>query len=228
MIQIFLVTACLKLSKRLSQLTALYRTHYSFCIDWHFSKSAGVWEWESHSCVHSLLELKHRLGSQGHKYKNSTLLLITSRQCIKKQGHHFTDKGPYSQSYGFSSSHAWMWELGHKKGWAQKNWYFQTVVLEKTIESPLGCKEINLVNPKENQPKHSLEGLKLKFQCFATWWEKPTHWKRPWCWESLKAGGEGDDRGQMVGWHHRLNGHEFVQTSGRHESAQTPGDSKGQ
>ena len=74
------------------------------------------------------------------------------RQCIKKQRHYFAYKGPYSQSYGFSSSHVLMWELDNKKGWAQKNWCFGTVVLEKTVESPLDCKEIKPVNPKGNQP----------------------------------------------------------------------------
>ena len=61
------------------------------------------------------------------------------------------DKGPSSQSYGFSSSHVWMWELDHKKGWAPKNWCFWTVVLEKTLESPLDCKEIQPVHPKGDQ-----------------------------------------------------------------------------
>ena len=65
-----------------------------------------------------------------------------SRQCIEKQRHHFASKGPYSQSYGFSSSHVWMWELDHKEVWAPKNWHFWTVVLEKTLESPFDCKEI--------------------------------------------------------------------------------------
>ena len=74
------------------------------------------------------------------------------RQCIKKQRHHFADKGPYSQSYGFSSSHTWMWELNHKEGWAPKNRCFQTVVLEKTLESPLDSKEIKPVNPKGSRP----------------------------------------------------------------------------
>ena len=74
------------------------------------------------------------------------------RQCIKKQRYHFADKGPYSQSYGFSSSHVWMWELDHKEGWALKSWCFQTVVLEKTLENPLDSKEIKSVNPKGNQP----------------------------------------------------------------------------
>ena len=73
------------------------------------------------------------------------------RQCIKKQRHHFANKGPSSQNYDFSGSHVWMWELDHK-GWAPKNLYFQTVVLEKTLESPLDSKEIIPVNPKGNQP----------------------------------------------------------------------------
>ena len=75
-----------------------------------------------------------------------------ARQHIKKQKHHFANKSPYGQSYGFSSNHVWMWEVDHKKGWAPKNWWFQIVVLEKTLESPLDCKEIKPVNPKWNQP----------------------------------------------------------------------------
>jgi len=74
------------------------------------------------------------------------------RQCIKKQTHYFANKGLYSQSYGFSSSHVWMWELNHKEGWVPKNWCFWIVVLDKTLESPLDCKEIKPVNPKGNQP----------------------------------------------------------------------------
>ena len=69
---------------------------------------------------------------------------------MKKQRHHFADKGPYSQSYGFSSSHVQMSELDHDEGWGPKNWCFQTVVLEKTLESPLDCKEIQPVHPKGN------------------------------------------------------------------------------
>ena len=73
------------------------------------------------------------------------------RQHIKEQRHYCTNKGLSSQSYGFSSSHVWMWELGHKESWALKNWCFWTVVLEKTLESPLDCKEIKPVNPKGYQ-----------------------------------------------------------------------------
>ena len=74
------------------------------------------------------------------------------RQCIKKQRHHFANKGPSSQSYGFSSSHVRMWELDQKEGWVLKNWCFWIVVLEKTLESRLDCKEIEPVNPKGTQP----------------------------------------------------------------------------
>ena len=74
-----------------------------------------------------------------------------SRQHIIKQKHYFANKGPSSQGYSFSSSHVWMWELDHKKSWAPKNGCFWTVVLEKTLESPLDCKEIKSVNLKGNQ-----------------------------------------------------------------------------
>ena len=73
------------------------------------------------------------------------------RQHIKKQRHYFADKGLSSQSYSFFSSHVWMWKLDHKESWAPKNWCFWTVVLEKTLESPLDCKEIQPVHPKGDQ-----------------------------------------------------------------------------
>ena len=117
----------------------------------------------------------------------------------------------------FSGSHVWMWDLDHKQGWSLKNWCFWTVVLEQILESSLDCKEI--------KPVYFLRKSALnthwKVWCWswssnslATWCEELTHWKRPWCWERLKVGGEGDDRG-WDGWmHHRLNGHEFEQASG--------------
>ena len=74
------------------------------------------------------------------------------RQHIKKQRQHFGDKNPYSQSYGFSSSQVWMWELDHEEGRTLKNWCFWTVVREKMLETPLGNKEIKSVNPRGNQP----------------------------------------------------------------------------
>ena len=133
------------------------------------------------------------------------------RQHIKKQGHYFVNKGPNSQSYDFSRSHVWMWELDHKESWALKNRCFWTVVLEKTLESPLDCKEIQPVHLKDISPEYSLEGLmlNLKLQYFGHLMQKLTHWERPWCWKKLKAGGEGMAEDEMVGWHHWLNGHEF-------------------
>ena len=93
------------------------------------------------------------------------------REHIIKQKHYFANKGPYSQGCVFSSSHVWMWELDHKEGWVLKNWCFWTVVLEKTLESPLDRK-IKSFNPKghgSNVPEYLLEGLmlKLKLQYFG-------------------------------------------------------------
>ena len=90
-----------------------------------------------------------------------------------------------------------MWELDHNKSWAPKNWCFWTVVLEKTLESPLDTRRSNQSILKEISPGCSLEGLmlKLKLQYFGTWCEELTHLKRPWCWERLRAGGEGNNGG---------------------------------
>ena len=117
---------------------------------------------------------------------------------LKKQRHHFAHKDPYSQSYGFSSSPVQMWELDHKKDWVSKNWCFQIVVLEKTLESPLDCKKIRPANLKEINPEYSLEGLmlKLKLQYFSHLILK--NWltgKDPHEGRRLKVGGEGDGRG---------------------------------
>ena len=123
------------------------------------------------------------------------------RQCIKKQRHYFANKGLDSQSYGFSSGHVWMWELDYKESWAPKNWCFWTVVLEKTLESPLDCKEIQSVHPTGDQSWVFIgrTDTNLSSKTLATWCQELSHWKRPWCWERLKAGGEGDDRG-WDGW----------------------------
>ena len=91
------------------------------------------------------------------------------RQHIKKQRHYFVNKGPSSQGYGFSSSHIWIWELDYKERWALKNWRFWTVVLKKTLESPLDSKRSNQSILKKTSPEYSLEGLmlKLKLQHFG-------------------------------------------------------------
>ena len=86
-------------------------------------------------------------------------------QHIKKQRHHFADKGPYNQSFGFSSSHIWVWELDHKEGWVPKNWCFWTLMLEKTLESlPWTARRSNQWIPNEINPEYSLEGLMLKLR----------------------------------------------------------------
>ena len=92
-----------------------------------------------------------------------------------------------------------MWELDCKEGWALKNWWFWTVVLEKTLESPLDCKEIQPVHSEGDQPWDFFGGNDAEAETLATSCEELTHWKRLWCWEGLGAGGEGDDRG-WDGW----------------------------
>ena len=121
------------------------------------------------------------------------------RQRIKKQRHYFADKGPSSQSYGFSSGHVWMWELDRKESWVLKNWCFWTVELEKTLESPLDCNRSNQWILKEISPDIHWKDWCWSSNTLATSCEELTHWKRLWCWESLGAGGEGDDRG-WDGW----------------------------
>ena len=97
-----------------------------------------------------------------------------------------------------------MWELDYKVSWAPKNWGFWTVVLEKSLESPLDCKEIQPVHPKGNQSWIFIGRTEAEVETpilwsLATWCKELTHLKRPWCWERLKAGREGDDRG-WDGW----------------------------
>ena len=89
------------------------------------------------------------------------------RQHIRKQRHHFADKDPSSQSYGFSSSHVWVWELDHKEGWVMKDWCFWTVVLQMTPESPLDTRRLNQSILKKISPEYSLEGLMLMLQYFG-------------------------------------------------------------
>ena len=133
------------------------------------------------------------------------------RQHIKKQRHYFANKGPSSQSYGFSSSHVRMWELDHKESWAPKNWCFWTGGLEKTLQSPLDSKEIQPVNPK-GSPEYSLAGLMLRLKLQNFWPPDAKNWltgKDPdagkdWRWEE-----KGTTEDEMVGWHHWLYGHEL-------------------
>ena len=111
------------------------------------------------------------------------------KQHIKKQRHHFAHQCLSSQSYGFSSSHIWMWELNCKEGWVLKNWCFQTVVLEKSLKSPLDFKEIKMINPKGKQTWILIERTEHGAEVPVLWSriKGPTYWKKSWCWERLKV-----------------------------------------
>ena len=128
----------------------------------------------------------------------------------------FADKGLYSQSYGLSSSHVQMWELDHKEGWALKNWCFQTVVLEKTIESPLDSKEIKAVNPKGNQSWIFIGRTDAEAKASILWPPDVKNWlvgKDPDAGKDWRQE-KGTTEGKMFGWHHRFGGHEFEQALG--------------
>ena len=120
---------------------------------------------------------------------------------LKKQRHYFVYKGPYSQIYDFSSTHVWTWVLDHKEGWVLKNWCFWTVIWEKTLESPLDCKEIKPVNPQGNESWIYFGRTDAETEApilgHPMW--RADSLERPWCWERLRAGGERDDRGSN-GW----------------------------
>ena len=134
------------------------------------------------------------------------------RQHIKKQRHYFADKNLSSQSYGFSSSHVWMWELDYKEIWAPKNWYFWTMVLEKTRESPLDCKEIQPVHPKGDQSWLFIGRMDVEAETPILWPPHAKSWligkdsdaRRDWGQEE-----KGTTEDEMAGWHYRLDGHEF-------------------
>ena len=140
------------------------------------------------------------------------------RQHIKKQRHYFANKGSSSQGCGFPSSHVRMWELDYKEHWAPKNWCFWTVVLDKTLERPLDCKEIQLVHSKGDQSWvfFGRTGAKAEtpINTLATSCEELTHWKRLWCWEGLGQEEKGMTEDKMVEWHHWLDGREFGWTPG--------------
>ena len=139
------------------------------------------------------------------------------RQHIKNQRHHFADKGPSSQSCGFSSSHVWIWELDHKKGWVLKNWCFWTVVLEKTLESPLDCKEIQPVHSKENQSWIFIGRTDAEAETPILWPPDVKSWliwKDPDAGKDWRQEEKGTTEDEMVEWHHRLKGHEFEQAPG--------------
>ena len=139
------------------------------------------------------------------------------RQHIKKPRHYFADKGPYSQSDGFSNSHLWMWESDYKESWVQNNWCFWTVVLKKTLESPLGCKKIQPVNPEGNQSWIFIGRTDAEAETPILWPPDAKNWligKDPDAGKDWRQEEKGTTEDEMIWWHHWLNGHEFKQTPG--------------
>ena len=132
------------------------------------------------------------------------------KQCIQKQRHHFGYKGPYIQSYSFSSSHAWMWSLDHKEGWVLMNWCFWIMVLEKTLGSPLDSKKIKPAHSKGNQPWIFIGRTDDVAETPILW---PPDTKSQLIGKDPDAGKdwgqEEKAEAEMVGWYHWLNGHEL-------------------
>ena len=139
------------------------------------------------------------------------------RQHIKKQRHFFVNKGLSSQGCGFSSGHVWMWELDYKGSWVPNNWCFWTVVLEKTLESPLDCKEIQPVRPKGDQSWVFIGRTDTEAETPVLWPPDAKSWL---IWKDPDAGKDwgqeekGTTEDEMDGWHHPVNGHGFGWTPG--------------
>ena len=147
---------------------------------------------------------------------------MTNLDSILKSRHYFANKGPSSRCYGFSSSHVWMWELEHKECWTLKKWYFWTVVLEKTLESPLDCKEIQPIHPKGKQSWIFIGRTDAEAEASILWSPDVKSWltgKDPDAGKDWRQEEKGTTEDKMAGWDHWLNGHEFEQA---------PGDGEGQ
>ena len=145
-----------------------------------------------------------------HYHFNIYSSLCCGRQHIKKQRHYFANKGTSSQSYGFSSSHVWMWELDYKESWVLKNWCFWTVVLEKTLESHLDSKEIQPVQPKGNQSWIFIGRTDAEAETPILWLPHAKSWligKDPDAERDWRQEEKGMTEDEMAGWHHCLDGH---------------------
>ena len=151
-----------------------------------------------------------------HEIKKLLLLgrkAMTNLDSILKSRHITCQQGPSGQGYGFSSGHVWIWELDYKEGWVPKNWCFWTVVLEKTLESPLDFEEIQSVHPRGDQSWVFIGGTDAEAETPIVW---PPDWKSWLIWKDPDAGRKdwgqeekGMAEAEMVGWHHRFDGHGF-------------------
>ena len=154
-------------------------------------------------------------GDCSHEIKRHLLLgrkAMTQLDSILKSRHYFANKGPSSQSYGFSSSHVYMWELDYKESWGPKNWCFWTVVLEKTLESPLDNKVIQPVTPKGNQSWIFIGRTEAKAETPILWPPDKKNWliwKDPDTGKDWRQEEKGMTEDEMVEWYHWLNGYKF-------------------
>ena len=151
-----------------------------------------------------------------HEIKRHLLLgrkVMTNLDSIfKSRDIYFANKGPSSQGYGFSSSHIWMWELDYKESWAPKNWCFWTVVWDKTLESPLDCKEIQPVHPEGSQSWIFIGRTDAEAETPILWVLYSKKWvirKDPDAGKDWRQEEKGMTEDETGGWHHQLNGHEF-------------------
>ena len=134
------------------------------------------------------------------------------RQHSKRQRHYFANKGPSSQCYGFPNSHVWVWDLDYRESWVPKNWCFWTLMLEKTLESLLDCKKIQLVNSKGNQSWISIGRTDAEAETPIFWPPDAKNWliwNNPDAWKACRWEEKETTEDEIVGWHHQLNGHGF-------------------
>ena len=154
-------------------------------------------------------------GDSSHEIKRRLLLgrkAMINLDSILKNTHSFANKVSSSQSHGFSSSDIWMWELDYKESWVPKNWCFWTVALEKTLESPLDCKEIQPVNPKGDQSWIFIRRTDTEAETPNLWPPDANNWllgKDPDAGKDWRWAEKGMTEDEMVGCHHWLDGHEF-------------------
>ena len=189
--------------------------------------SSSITSWqidgETVETVSDFIFLGSKITADGdftHEIKRDLLLgrkVMTNIQHIENQRHYFVNQGLSNQGYSFSSGHVWMWELDYKESWVQNNWWFWTVVLVKTLESPLDCKEIQPVHPKGDQSWVFIGGFDVEAETSILW---PPDVKSWLIWEDPDAGKDWrqEEKGmiedEMFGWHHQLNGHGFGWTLG--------------
>ena len=174
---------------------------------------------ETMETVRNFIFLAFKITADGdcsHDIKRHLLLggkaMANLNSILKSRDITLPKKGPSSQSYGFYSSHGWMWELDYKESWVPKNWCFWTVVLEKTIENPLDCKEIQSVLPKGNQSWIFIWRTDAEAEFPILWPPDVKNWligKDPAAGKDWRQKEKGRTEDEMVGWHHCLGGHEF-------------------